>query len=898
MSRRHTAPEIPTRILNAVLRGRYADTVLGDLEEEFLERAEATPLRARLTYWRDASSIVFRCLIEKRRRERRRRRHQNGSDHIMDQLLLNVRYALRRLLKAPFFTLVAILSMALGIGANTAVISLANAVLIRDMPFENAGELVDLYTETPGMAHSPSSFLDYLDLREGTTELFSEIGGANIALGQTEQDGRVVSLLGELVTGSYFPLLGVDAALGRTLLPEDDVMRGGHFVVMLGHAYWQSAYGGEPGVLGRSIRINGESYEIVGVAPEDYTGSIRGLRADFFASIQMINVITGPDSDQLAFRNLNVLFAKARLRPGVSLQRVEGTLASIADHLRRTYPTDWDDSRAFRAIPTGSVVVNPSIDPIIISGILLAAGVVGLVLLIACANLASFLLARATDQRREIAMRLALGASRGRLIRQLLTETMVLAFLGGVAGLALGTWLVGLLPDLELPFPVEIGLDLGLDWTVLGLTAGVTLLAGLFFGLLPALQATRLDLAPTLKDETPGGGGRRNRSLRSFLVVGQMAATIVLLVSASLFMRSLQSRRGTDPGFGHDPAAIVHFNLRGRTDAANGRLVLRRIAERVSALPSVRSVGLADNLPLNPLRRWTWDITVDGVDPPPGRTAHEIDQSIVDPGFFESMGIPIVEGRNFLPSDQPGGQRVAIINEVMAERFWPGENPIGRVFRREGRGEFVVVGVAQSTKVRTLGESPIPVIHIPYSQWFSSWTFLVARTSAPARDLLTGMAEIIRDEDPGAVLVSTQTIEEHLGAMLLPDRLGSIFLAAFAAVALILATIGLCGVVSYAVASRSQEMGIRMTLGAGPGRIVRIMLGGGMKLVVVGSVLGLVLAFLVSSALHGFLLGVAVLDPVAFVAVPGALLCVALLAAYVPARRAIRADPARTLRQE
>ena len=575
MSHRHTVPEIPTRILNAVLGGRYADTVLGDLEEEFLERAEATPLRARLTYWRDAFSIVSRYLIEERRRERRRHRHQGGLDQTMDQFLLNARYALRRLLKAPFFTMVAILSIALGIGANTAVISLANALLIRDVPFENVGELVDLYTEVPSFAHSPSSYLDYLDLREGTGEIFSEIGGATIALGQTEQDGRVVSLQGDLVTGSYFPLLGVGAALGRTLLPEDDITRGGHFVVMLGHAYWQSAYGGDPGVLGRSIRINGDAYEIVGVAPENYTGSIRGLRADFFASIQMINVITGPDSDQLAFRDLNVLFPKARLRPGVGLQQVEGTLASIADHLRRTYPTDWDGSRAFRAIPTGSVVLNPSVDRILIPGILLAAGVVGLVLLIACANLASFLLARATDQRSEIAMRLALGASRGRLIGQLLTETMVLAFLGGVAGLALGTWLVGLLPHLELPLPVNIGLDLGLDWTVLGLTAGVTLLAGLFFGLVPALQATKLDLAPTLKDETPGGGGRQNRSLRSLLVVGQMAATVVLLVSASLFMRSLQSRRGTDPGFGHNPAAIVHFNLRGRTDAAEGRVILQ-----------------------------------------------------------------------------------------------------------------------------------------------------------------------------------------------------------------------------------------------------------------------------------------------------------------------------------
>ena len=356
MSRLHEVPGIPTKILKAVLRGRYADTVLGDLEEEFLERAEGASQRARMTYWRDASSIVCRYLVEKRRRERqRKRRHQKyGLDFIMDQFLLNVRYALRRLLKTPFFTLVAILSMALGIGANTAVISLANAVLIRDMPYEEVGELVDLYTETPGLAYSPSSYLDYVDLREGTRELFSEIGAAHPTFGQTEQDGRVVSLGGELVTGRYFRLLGVGAALGRTLLPEDDVTRGGHFVVMLGHAYWQSAYGGDPGVLGRSIRINGQSYEIVGVAPEDYAGSIRGFRADFFASIQMINVITGPDSDQLAGRTLDVLFAKARLRPGVRLQQVEGTLTSIADHIRQSYPVDWDDPRAYRAIPRPS----------------------------------------------------------------------------------------------------------------------------------------------------------------------------------------------------------------------------------------------------------------------------------------------------------------------------------------------------------------------------------------------------------------------------------------------------------------------------------------------------------------------------------------------------------------
>ncbi len=816
----------------------------------------------------------------------------------LNTLKQDIRHALRHMARNPGFTSVAFLSLALGIGANTAIFSLADAILIRDMPFSEAEELVDLYVDLPSFRSSPLSYPDYQDVLEGTQAVFSRIGAATVTAGQIEQDGQVSSVLGELVTGSYFPLLGVGAVIGRTLLPEDDVDLGGHFVVMLGHALWQSAFDGDPGVLGQTIRINGDAYEIIGVAPPGYQGSWRGLRMDFFVSIQMINIIQGADANQLGGRGLHTLLPKGRLRPGVGLRQVEATLAGISEDLRRQYPDEWTERKSLWAVPTEEVVFNPTLDRLLISGVVLAMGVVGLVLLIACANLTSFLLARATDRRKEIAVRLALGASRGALIRQLLTETLVLALLGGAAGSVLGLWIMSLLPSLRLGLPVTIDLGLGLNGTVLALTGGATLIAGVLFGLAPALQATNPDLAPTLKDGSSGGRRPRRLSLRNLLVVGQVAASLVLLTVATLFLRSLHARGGTDPGFGQEPTAIVHVNLRSHTNPEEGNLTLQRIVDEVSAIPGVRAAGFGDNIPLNPLRTWTVDLNVEGVDPPAGQAAHEIDMCAVGPGFFDALGIPILRGRNFDASDTPGGQNVAIINEVMAERFWPGENPLGRVVRLGSGTEAVVVGVARSAKVRTLGEAPRPFIYLAYGQRFSSWPFLVTRTSGRAGDLLPRMARIVREADPQAVLVNTMTMEEHLGAMLLADRLGARFSSAFAVVALILASIGLYGVVSYAVASRSREMGIRMSLGAETQDMVRMMVGRGMKLVLFGSGLGLILAFLASSVLHEFLFGIPVLDPLVFLGVPAVLLAVGLLAAYMPARRASRVDPVRTLRRE
>ncbi|MCK5652469.1 MAG: ABC transporter permease, partial [Gemmatimonadetes bacterium] len=389
---------------------------------------------------------------------------------------------------------------------------------------------------------------------------------------------------------------------------------------------------------------------------------------------------------------------------------------------RETFPFNWDEQHEIVVTPDSEVIINPMIDVVVLPATILAMVVVGMVLLIACANLASFLLARATDRRKEVAIRLALGARRGTLIRQLLTESLVLSVTGGAAGVVLGLWAVRIGMSVELPFPIPIDLDTDLDGRILGFSLAVSVLAGLFFGLAPALQATNPDVAPTLKDESTGGGRPRRITLRNSLVVGQVAISLMLLIGAGLFLRSLGEARSMDPGFGHEPTVVATFGISGeRHTAEEGRVFMRSFEERALAIPGVQAVGLIGNLHLNAMSFSSTDINVDGFDPPPGRQGHLIDRTEVDAGFFDAAGIPIVRGRNFDDSDVPGGQRVVIINEVMAERFWQGEDAVGRIIRETDGDELLVVGVARAAKVRTLGEPPRSFIYYPYSQDYTSF---------------------------------------------------------------------------------------------------------------------------------------------------------------------------------
>lgn len=625
---------------------------------------------------------------------------------------------------------------------------------------------------------------------------------------------------------------------------------------------------------------------------------LRGLTPGIYVSRMMVAHLQPSTQDELNHRGNQSVFAKARLAPGVSIVQAQQVLDELTRSLQDLHPTYWESDNAFVMVPTEDVIMNPMVDRVLVPAAGFMMAVMAMVLLIASANLASFLLAQAADRRREIAIRLALGAKRATLIRQLLTESMMLALLGGTAGIMVASYLLKLLTTADLPLPIPITLDLSLDATVLGFSLIVTLAAGLFFGLVPAIQATNPDVAPTLKDESAGGGRAARGKIRNTLVVAQVAVSLVLLISAGLFLRSLQARVAVDPGFGYDPAGIVLIQTpTDRYTPVRARAFYRSLIEQAGSLPGVTAVGMTADLHLDVMNNMWINVNVDGVAPPVDRDAHSVDWAQVDPGFFEAVGVQIVRGRGFDSRDGTDGAPVAIINETMAGRFWPNEDPIGRVIR-EDDVDRTVVGVAHDTKVRSLGESPRPFLYAPFAQNFTSSMTLVAKTTGNAGETATSLIRIARELDPEILIAGAKTMERHLAVMLLPHRLSALVVVAFGTLALLLASIGLSGVVSYAVSTRSREMGIRMSLGAEPNRIVRMLLGDGMKLVVIGALIGTVLSALAAQLLGRLLYGVETIDPATFGLVPLLLIGVSFLSAWIPARRASKLDPVEVMRAE
>ena len=817
----------------------------------------------------------------------------------MDTLLKDLRYSFRRMVRSPGFTAVALVSLAVGIGTNTAVFTLVEDILFRELPYPEPDELVEVYLTQEIFPFSPLSYPDYLDVRDATNEIFEEIGLGGFTFGQVDRGDQVGSLLGELVSGTYFPTLGLSAAVGRTLLPEDDLAPGSHFVAMLGHGYWEREYGGDPQIVGQTIRLNGHGYTVVGVAAQDYPGAVAGVPVDFIVPVSMVQQIQQGAGDPLTSRDNQSYFVKGRLRPGATLEGAQVVLSGVAATLRESYPDVWDETRGFLAMPTKDVVMNPAFDQILTSSGILALILVGVVLLIACANLASFLLARGTDRKKEIAMRLALGARRRDLVRQLLTETTLLAILGGALGMGVAAWLIQALMSMELPLPGGLHLDFAMTGRAFLFGTAITVTTGVLFGLAPALQSTNPDVAPTLKDESTGGGRPRRFTLRNILVSGQVAASLVILISAGLFFRSFQAFKAEDPGFGTEPTALLTFVVSAeRYNALEGRVFLQNYLERLQGTPGIAGAGFISNIHMNTTSFTTLDLNVDGVEPPPGRPYWDVDQAVVTPEFFDAAGIPILQGRNFLDTDLEEGQHVAIINETMAQRFWPSQDPLGKVVRRTNGDELTVVGISRTTKVRTIGEAPRPFIYRPYSQYYSTFMTAVIQTPGNPGEVLRSGFRALREMDPEALVVETKTMDEHLGIMLFPARMGTLLASLFGIVALALASIGLYGIVSYSVARKSREVGIRMSLGAEPGRVVWEIVRSGMVLAGVGAAVGLVLALAGAQVLQSLLFGVNAFDPVTFVLVPAGLLCLALIAAYLPARRASRVDPVRALKAE
>jgi predicted permease len=819
----------------------------------------------------------------------------------MHSLLQDTRFALRMLRKNPGFTAVALISLAVGIGANTTIFSVVNAILLKDRPFQEPETLVSIYRDRNEGRFEWMNYPDYLELKEQTSGVLSELEGYQYVFTQRDVGEGVDVLVGELVTGGYFGMLGVGSHIGRPLLPEDHVAPGAHPVVVLGYEYWRRAFGSDPAVVGTSLHLSGRDYTIVGVVSQDFAGSVRGVRPAFFAPLMMLGQLMPLEENPIASRGSNSFNPVGRLAPEATLLELQGALASVSEYLQQSFPGVWPEGDRLVAVPTLEVVFNPGVDRMVRSVNFLALGSVALVLLIACANVASLLFGKTVDRRKEVALRLSMGAARGRLVRQLLTESVLLGLLGGVCGLLLTPWILRMAESLTQTFLMPVRLDLGIDWTVLGFTALVSLATGAAVGLVPALQATRTDVAPILKSDSAGAGQPKTVALSRMLVAGQMAVCAMLLVFAGLFIRSFDATRAVDPGFGYEPTAFLSFMVpAGRYSNQEGLEVLTSFLDQARTVPGVRRAGAISNPHLNTLNRMILDVTVEGVPPPPGRSAHSVDFTSVDSSFFAAAGIPLLEGRNFGAQDRADGLPVAIINEAMAQQFWPGESPLGRTIHLHSLGfdDRMVIGVARTAKIRSLEENPRPFIYLPFAQEFNSWITVLATTRADPTATARELHRLLRTNYPDLIVTKSTSLAEHIGIMHVARRLSALLSSALAGLALFLAAVGLWGVVSFAVALRTREMGIRIALGSDPGGVVALMVRGGMRLVLIGGAVGLAGALLVSRGLSRFLFGVSALDPLTFSAGIIVLLVAGVLAAYVPARRASHADPVRALRAE
>ena len=824
----------------------------------------------------------------------------------MDMLRQDLRYAARRLLASPGFTLVAVLSLAIGIGANTSIFTIVNAVMVRKSPMADPGSVADLYMydEESAIKFDPMSWPTYDALSE-LTSVFEGVIGYEVFIASTQMESGSDPVMGELVSGNFFSVLGIQPALGRAFLPEEDEVADRNPVTVISHSYWQERFAGDPSVLGQTLRLNGLPFTIVGIGPERLKGMIPGVVTDLWVPSMMLDHLNvfgsgQTDPDAISRRqnpNSQSVFLKARLRDGVTTEQAEAAMAVLALDLRASNPDDWETAKLV-AIPTLDVSIHPLADKALAPVAALLMAVVGMLLLLACTNLASFLLARGADRKKEVALRLALGAGRGRLVRQLLTETLMLASLGGALGVALAYWTIDLVLRFQPPIAVPVTFDLSIDRTVLTFAVLVSLGTGLLFGLLPALQSTKPDLAPTLKDESrAASGGRRGASLRNALVTAQIAISLVLLIGSGLFVRSLISAQSVDPGFSAPEAGIIGLEMATSGYTSNeAEVALQELRTRLLSDPGIDQVALATRLPLSAMVL-TNSFVISGREDPAEPDGPSVDVIMVSPEYFPLLGIPILAGREFEAGDTGDAANVVIVSEEMARRYWPGDSPIGAQMSR-GEEVFRVVGVTRDTKVRTLGEAPRPLVYHPVAQRYSSMISLVATGPASASEIVLTLHRTIRGFDRDLVIMSETTMSEHLGVMLFAPRMAAFILGIAGGLALLLAAVGLYGVVNYSVSRRTREMGIRMSLGADAASVRRLVMVGGLRLVAVGSAIGLVLAYAGARFVGSFLYGVGGTDPLTFLGVPILLASVALAAGYFPAYRASRVDPVQALRSD
>jgi predicted permease len=784
-----------------------------------------------------------------------------------------------------------VLCIGIGIAANTAVFDISSSTLYPDTPIQDRDRIVRIYTEwATGEQFSSFSWPDYMDVRDGVTSFESAathtIRPFNIVINDTPE-----RIWGAVVTGNYFGTLGIDMIVGRDFSPEEDATPGTHPVLLISHALWQSHFGADPGVIGTEVLMNRHPFTIIGVVEKDFRAPMVGMRTDLYAPMMMYEqAMPGMTwMDQRASHWLQEV--SARLRPGVTFDQAEQELKALFATLQEEYPVS-NQGKSTVMVPEIQSSLHPMVRPQFQGVLMLLTVVVGLVLLLACANVAGLILARSSARRKEMGIRLALGADRGRLIRQVLAESVLLALIAGVVGFMVAQITSPLsqasTPQMDIPMEFPSGLNLSTLW----FAPLLAVLAGLLFGLIPALEISRHDIVDTLKVGRVTTG-RRTHRLRSLLVGGQVALSLVLLIGAGLVIRSLGNAAQIYPGFDakNQIVAALDLDLQGY-DEEGGRSFYRELNRRLVAIPGISAAGKATLIPLNLSMNTRWAVP-EGWEGPEEETP-AIGWNVVDEGYFDAMGIPVSRGRAFVAEDDAESERVLVVNQTLANMYWPGEDPLTKTIKMGKDPEnppWQVVGIVPAGKYFTLGEEPKPFIYAPYPRIYAGGMSLHIRTQADPAAMFRDVERTIHELDPDLPISNLSTMEDQLDFALLPARLVAWSVTIFAVLALLLASVGLYGQVAYSVSQKTREIGIRVALGADPGQVLRFMVRSGMTLVIVGLAFGLGLGLLGSWAMTRILYGLPPVDPAATAMALIVLGLTALLASYLPARRATKVDP-------
>lgn len=841
----------------------------------------------------------------------------------MSTLWQDLRFGWRMLAKNPTLSLIAMASLALAIGANTAIFTVWNAVLLRSVSVTDPARVVNLYTQdlgTPGLGGATYLGLSIPNFRDyaAVPGVFSGLSafqdtGASLRYGNQTDQVRV-----EMTSGNYFQMLGVSAAKGRTYTAPEAAADGQGTFAVLDYDFWRRRFGGDPAIIGKTVALNGRSFMVTGVAAADFHGTQRLAGVDLWVPITMHDaLLTGQFKGYFPQRRPRMTNVIGRLAPGVALGQAQAAVRLEAQQLAREYPAD-NRGQSATLVTLAESAVNPNARPVFEQALGMMLAVVGLVLLIACANVANLLLARGMSRHREIAVRLAMGATRKRLIRQLLCESTLLALLAGAAGLWLARWACTLLWANRPTALLNAGLSIPLDARVLWFALGISLLTGIGFGLAPALHATRMDLITQLKERSqPALSGQRPWNLRGLLLIGEVGFALIALIISGLFLSSLRQTENTNPGFAASQLASLRFDLGTagyslRAPGANAGsatpsslssdaldTLLRQLQARAAAIPGVASVTIATGTPMA-AAGFARSYLIEGEAAQTGRASRFVSVESISPGnYFSTMGIPLLEGRDFLSTDGAASQKVIIVNQTMAKQVWPGQDAVGKQLKFTGDTAFTqVIGVARDIKYFTLSEDPTPFAYFPLAQYPATALGLTVRTLGPPTAALGAMRQTVQSLVPGVAVAQDQPASIPIAQSLWVAKAGAYLLTGLALLATLLSAIGIFGVMSYGVRQRSRELGIRVALGASSGKIFTHVLAGGMALVAIGAAVGIVGALLLGHAVAALLFGVGAADPATFAAYSLLFLLVALAAGFFPARRATRVDPIVTLRSE